>query len=220
MYNGNDRTRKVTTKTVTQPKAQCVRWTRHNNVQRGWMNSWTPYRWLLQTSTTPCRAMQLDVQVQQMHARTPAHSRLHGRWLMHQSKPAEHTPNLSWPRAEARPGAINTASTARRETDTPAWIPLLASSRSKHSLPRGFNLSDSDPSWAPVLPRVGSRAAPGQLHARARRGSQSSGQPPSAATYASWQRPAVQCHRHADAPIPPYALVQHQQHFFYRSACI
>lgn len=61
--------------------------------------------------------MQLDVQ--QMHARTPAHSRLHGRWLMHQSKPAEHTPNLSWPRAEARPGAINTASTARRHGHSP-----------------------------------------------------------------------------------------------------
>lgn len=71
----------------------------------------------------PCRAMQLDVQ--QMHARTPAHSRLHGRWLMHQSKPAEHTPNLSWPRAEARPGAINTALAQLGDTDTPPLNSLV-----------------------------------------------------------------------------------------------
>lgn len=160
--------------------------------------------------------MQLDVQ--QMHARTPAHSRLHGRWLMHQSKPAEHTPNRSWPRAEARPGAINTASTARRHGHSPLeFLGWPALDPSIHCRVGSTSLTLTPPG---LLPRVGSRAAPGQLHARARRGSQSSGQPPSAATYASWQRPAVQCHRHADAPIPPYALVQHQQHFFYRSACI
>lgn len=91
--------------------------------------------------------MQLDVQVQQMHARTPAHSRLHGRWLMHQSKPAEHTPNLSWPRAEARPGAINTASTARRHGHSPleflGWPALDPSIHCRVG-------SSSDPSWAPA----------------------------------------------------------------------